>query len=69
MPKIVKLTDVSADTMTATSTNILAVVARMAVNELEARAQGKGETLASMARGAITDLAAVANNPNGRRRA
>lgn len=38
MPKITKLHDVSAATMAATSTPILAVVARMAVNELEQRA-------------------------------
>lgn len=68
MPKVTKLSDVSIDTMQATSTNILAIVARMAVTELEARCQGKGETLASIIRGDITKLAEQANNPNGKRR-
>lgn len=57
MPKVVKLSDVSFDTMKATSTPILAIVARMAVTELESRIGGhEGETLASIMRGHITAL-------------
>lgn len=56
MPKVVKLTDVSTDTMRGTSTPILAIVARMAVTELEARSAEKSETLASLVRGYITEL-------------
>lgn len=57
MPKVTKLSDVSMDTMKATSTPILAIVARMAVTELEERVGGAGETLASILRGHITALA------------
>lgn len=71
MPKINKLHDVSAETMRATSTPILAVIARMAVNELEARAGVAAETLAAMARGRITDVERLCLAPHakGRKRA
>lgn len=57
MPKVTKLSDVSMDTMKATSTPILAIVARMAITELEGRISGaQGETLASLLRGHVTAL-------------
>jgi hypothetical protein len=49
------LRDVSMSTMEATSTPILAMVARMAVTELEWRTKDC-ETLASLVRGYITEL-------------
>jgi len=56
MPKVTKLSDVSIDTMRATSTAILGIIARMAVTELESRTADKSETLASLVRGYITQL-------------
>jgi hypothetical protein len=57
MPKVTKLVDVSMETMKNTSTPILAIVARMAVTELEGRIGGaEGETLSSLVRGHITAL-------------
>lgn len=67
MPKVTKLSDVSIDTMRATSTPILAIIARMAVTELEGRTAEKSETLASLIRGYITELEHRA--PTRRRRA
>ena len=69
MPKVTKLSDVSIDTMRATSTPILAIIARMAVTELEGRAVEKSETLASLIRGYITELEHRAPTTYRRRRA
>lgn len=52
------LSDVSATTMRETTTPILAIIARMAVTELEARAPIGFEATANDCRALITTLAA-----------
>ena len=64
MPKSARLSDVSALTMRATSTPILAIIARMAVNELESRCPVGYEDLAIKCRTMISELSV-----NARRKA
>lgn len=56
MPKVMKLSDVSMETMKNTSTPVLAIVARMGVTEIEGRTSENSETLAALVRGYISEL-------------